>query len=95
MWSPIPRRSSTASTTYYVDRLHALDITTGAEKFGGPVVIQASVPGTGAGLQGGMITFNRSAQNQRTGLLLSTGWFISRSPATRDVSAIQRLGVGL
>jgi hypothetical protein len=31
----------------YCQRLHALDITTFAEKFGGPVVIQGSVPGTG------------------------------------------------
>ena len=31
-------------TTTYVQRLHALDLNTGAEKLGGPVVIQASVP---------------------------------------------------
>jgi hypothetical protein len=37
------------STTTYVQRLHALDLATGAEKFNGPVVIQASVPGTGDG----------------------------------------------
>ena len=57
----------------YVFRLHALDITTGAEKFGGPVVIQASVPGTGIDSSGGMITFNPLRENERTGLLLSNG----------------------
>ncbi|MGH9432399.1 MAG: pyrrolo-quinoline quinone [Terriglobia bacterium] len=55
----------------YVYRIHALDITSGAEKFGGPVVIQASVPGTGSGSIGGMITFDPLNQCQRTALLLS------------------------
>ena len=57
----------------YFQRLHALDITTGAEKFGGPVVIQASVRGTGAGSMGGTITFDPLIQNQRSALLLANG----------------------
>jgi hypothetical protein len=50
--------------------LHALDITTGAEKFGGPVEISGSVPGNGEGSVNGMISFNELADIQRTGLLL-------------------------
>jgi hypothetical protein len=52
--------------------LHALDITTGAEKFGGPEQISGSVPGNGVGSQHGMITFNPLADIQRAGLLLVT-----------------------
>jgi hypothetical protein len=59
-------------TTNYVQKLHALDITTGAEKFGGPMVIQASVAGTGEGTLGGMITFTALHHGQRAGLLLSS-----------------------
>jgi regulation of enolase protein 1 (concanavalin A-like superfamily) len=59
--------------TTYVQRLHALDITSGAEKFGGPVVISASVPGTGDGSVGGMISFNALRENQRAGLALVNG----------------------
>ncbi len=58
---------------HYYQRLHALDITTGAEKFGGPVVIEASVPGTGAGSVDGVVSFNRLDDDQRPGLLLSKG----------------------
>ncbi|MFN7996623.1 MAG: hypothetical protein U0Q18_23630 [Bryobacteraceae bacterium] len=53
--------------------LHALDITSGAEKFGGPVAIKASVPGTGSGSSNGTITFNSSLELQRPGLLLLNG----------------------
>jgi len=57
----------------YVQRLHALDIATGAEKFGGPVVIQGSVTGTGAGSSGNTMAFSPLREFQRPGLLLSNG----------------------
>ncbi len=59
------------STVNYVQRLHALDITTGAEMPHSPTVIRASVPGTGKGTDGmGNVPFNPLRQNQRPGLLL-------------------------
>jgi hypothetical protein len=56
-----------------VQRLHALDVTTGNEKFGGPVVITATVSGTGNGSSGGQLTFDSMWENQRPGLLLLNG----------------------
>ncbi len=41
--------SKTLESGAYILRLHAIDITSGAEKFGGPTVMTASVPGTGNG----------------------------------------------
>ena len=52
----------------YVQRLHALDVGTGQEKFGGPVVISASVSGTGDGSS--TVTFSALNQMSRPGLLL-------------------------
>jgi hypothetical protein len=54
-------------------RFHALDITTGAEKFGGPVPVQASIPGTGSDSTGGVLAFDPTYQKQRPGLLLING----------------------
>lgn len=55
----------------YIHRLHALDVTSGAEKFGGPVVIAASVPGTGDG--GSTVTLIPKNYKARPGLLLLNG----------------------
>jgi hypothetical protein len=57
----------------YVQRLHALDITTGHETLVSPVVIQASVPGTGDGSDGVNISFDPLRQNQRAALLFANG----------------------
>jgi hypothetical protein len=57
----------------YHYRLHALDLATGAEKFGGPVVIGGSVPGTAEDGENGQVTFQAQQHNQRTALLLQDG----------------------
>jgi PKD repeat protein len=61
-----------SGTTNYVHRLHALDVTTGSEKLGGPVVIQATVPGTGYDSDGfGNVSFGGLKHHSRTALLLN------------------------
>lgn len=52
----------------FFHRLHALDIASGQEKFGGPVVIQATVPGTADG--GTLVSFNAQHELNRPALLL-------------------------
>ncbi len=65
-------------------RLHALDITTGAEKFNGPFLVQASVPGTGAGSVGGVLNFDPSSQTQHAGLLLLHGVLYTAYSSVND-----------
>jgi uncharacterized protein (TIGR03437 family) len=55
----------------YVHRLHALDISSGAERPGSPVTVQATFPGTAEG--GSTLTFNPKNYKQRPGLLLLNG----------------------
>jgi putative cofactor-binding repeat protein len=57
----------------YFQRIHALDITSGAELFGGPTTIQASVPGIGDNTNGQNVIFNPSQYKERAGLLLVNG----------------------
>ena len=53
----------------YHHRLHALDLTTGAELFGGPTTIAATFRGSGAGSSGGNVVFDPAQYNERPGLL--------------------------
>jgi hypothetical protein len=57
----------------YHQRLHALDVTTGAEQFGGPQEIQASFPGKGDNSSGGSVAFAPGKYEERAGLLLVNG----------------------
>ena len=64
--------SKNASGSYF-QRLHALDLTSGAERLGGPMTIQASYPGTGDNSSGGNVTFDAKQYAERAGLLLLNG----------------------
>ena len=62
--------TNSAGTSFY-QRLHAIDITTGGEKSGSPVLIAGTYPGTGSGST--TVAFNAQQQQQRTALALVNG----------------------
>jgi len=80
--TPVIDRSAGPSGTLYVvamskdqssayhQRLHALDVTTGAELFNGPVEITATYPATAGGVSS---TFQPGQYEERAALLLSQG----------------------
>jgi len=80
-------------------RLHALDVTTGAEKFGGPVTIQASVPGTNSDSVNGVVSLTTSCL-QRAALLVAnssvfigfgachSGWLLSYDAKTLSQTGV-------
>jgi hypothetical protein len=59
--------------TNYFHTIHALNITNGTERSFSPVVITASVAGTGVDSVGGRVTFNAKQENQRCALTLANG----------------------
>lgn len=63
---------SKSGSTYF-QRLHALDVATGAEMFSGPKNITAQFPGTGDNNSNGNVIFDPAQYKERTGLLLLNG----------------------
>ncbi|MDP4212563.1 MAG: discoidin domain-containing protein [Bacteroidota bacterium] len=59
------------SSAGFYQQFHAIDLSTGADKFNSPVTITAQVNGTGEG--GTVIQFDPRRENQRGGLTLSNG----------------------
>jgi hypothetical protein len=65
--------ASKDSSSNYHQRLHALDLTTGAEQTGSPVTIQATYPSMGPDSSNGQVVFDPKQYNERAGLLLLNG----------------------
>jgi hypothetical protein len=64
-------KSVDSTGTNFYQRLHAIDILNGSEKFAGPATIAGTFPGSGDGTT--TTTFVPRQQNQRPGLALSNG----------------------
>ncbi len=62
----------TSGPTFF-QRLHAIDLASGNEKFSGPVAISATVSGNAPDAVSGQIAFSAQTQNQRPGLALVNG----------------------
>lgn len=61
------------SSGHYHQRIHALDLSNGAEELNGPVEIQATYPGTGDKTNGKDVVFAPGQHEDRAALLLSKG----------------------
>lgn len=57
----------------YFQRLHALDLTSGAEQFSGPRDIAATYPGTGDGSTNGTVIFDPKQYKLRPGIVFNNG----------------------
>jgi hypothetical protein len=66
----VSKSMSSAGARFY-QRLHAIDLATGAEKAGSPINITATYPGTGDG--GSKVTFDARMEHQRAALALVNG----------------------
>jgi len=68
--------SKNASGNYF-QRLHALDLATGAELFGGPRTVQAAYPGAGDNSTNGTVVFDAKQYLERPGLLRVGGTIVT------------------
>ncbi len=66
--------AKTKENGLFFQRLHALDLITGAERSGGPATIEAAVAGHGVGSVNGHISFDALQESQRAGLALANGY---------------------
>ena len=65
--------AATKENGAFYHRIHALDVASGAEKFGGPQAIEATYPGAARESIDGVLAFDSRFQLQRAALLLDKG----------------------
>ena len=73
--------SKTSSSGAYHQRLHALDVTTGAEQLNGPIDVAATYP-----MLGGATTFDPAQYEERAALLLAGGTLYTSWTSHCDVA---------
>jgi hypothetical protein len=78
--------SQNSSQGTFYQRLHALDLGSGNEKFSAPVNIAASALGNGDGSSGGILSFSAQMENQRPALALAGGTVYIGWSAHEDAS---------
>lgn len=79
------KETDATGSTRFVQRIHAIDVRTGAERHGSPVEVIASVPGTGRGSTGGQVRFDPQRENPRAALLLVRGQVVLSWASSCDV----------
>jgi hypothetical protein len=79
-------KRTAGSDVSYAHTLHALSLSTGAEKFGGPKTITASMRATGDGSSGGSLVFSPLHHLQRAALLLTKGVIYIAFASYEDVN---------
>ncbi len=74
--------------TNFVQRLHALDVSTGAERSNSPVIITATYAGTGTAMLAASSLLTRFGKTSGRGWRSSTARFISAGPRTATTARI-------
>jgi SAM-dependent methyltransferase len=76
--------AATRENGHRLYRLHALEISTGREKFGGPAVISGQVPGTASDAVNGMVAFNPDFHLIRASLAATNTTVYVATAGSRD-----------
>ena len=84
--------AATKENGAFYHRIHALDLASGAEKFGGPQPIQATYPGAARESTDGVLAFDSRFHLQRAALLLDQGPVVCCVCILRRFWRLSRLG---